>query len=61
MGFPGGSDGEESAYNVQNLGSIPGESVLPVLLLRHLGSSPSILFLIEKILNWLDSNKYNCL
>ena len=23
MGFPGGSDGEESAYNVQNLGSIP--------------------------------------
>ena len=21
----------------------------------------SILFLIEKILNWLDSNKYNCL
>ena len=24
MGFPGGSDGEESACNVGNLGSIPG-------------------------------------
>ena len=24
MGFPGGSAGEESAYDVQNLGSIPG-------------------------------------
>ena len=24
MGFPGGSDGKESAYNVGDLGSIPG-------------------------------------
>ena len=24
MGFPGGSDGKESAYNVEDLGSIPG-------------------------------------
>ena len=24
QGFPGGSDGEESAYNVGDLGSIPG-------------------------------------
>ena len=23
MGFPGGSDGKESTYNVSNLGSIP--------------------------------------
>ena len=23
-GFPGGSDGKESAYNAENLGSIPG-------------------------------------
>ena len=23
MGFPGGSDGKESTYNVRNLGSIP--------------------------------------
>ena len=24
MGFSGGSDGKESAYNVEDLGSIPG-------------------------------------
>ena len=24
MGFPGGSDGKESAYNARDLGSIPG-------------------------------------
>ena len=24
MGFPGGADGKESAYNVRDLGSIPG-------------------------------------
>ena len=24
MGFPGGSDGKESAYNVEDLGLIPG-------------------------------------
>ena len=24
MGFPGGSDGKESTYSVQDLGSIPG-------------------------------------
>ena len=24
MGFPGGSDGKESAHNMRDLGSIPG-------------------------------------
>ena len=29
IGFPGGSDGEESAHNVGELGSIPGLGRLP--------------------------------
>ena len=28
MGFPGGSDGKESAYNLGDLGSIPGKKDL---------------------------------
>ena len=29
LGFPGGSDDEESAYNAGNLGSIPGSGRFP--------------------------------
>ena len=29
MGFPGGSDGKESAYNVEDLGVIPGSERYP--------------------------------
>ena len=29
MGFPGGSDGKESACNVRDLGSIPGSGRFP--------------------------------
>ena len=29
MGFPGGSDGKESACNVEDLGSIPGSGRSP--------------------------------
>ena len=29
MGFPGGSDGKESAYNVGDLGLIPGSGKSP--------------------------------
>ena len=29
MGFPGGSDGKESALNVRDLGSIPGSGRFP--------------------------------
>ena len=29
MGFPGGSDGKASAYNVGDLGSIPGSGRFP--------------------------------
>ena len=29
MGFPGGSDGKESAYNAGDLGSIPGLGMSP--------------------------------
>ena len=29
MGFPGGSDGKESAYNAGDLGSIPGLGGFP--------------------------------
>ena len=29
MGFPGGFDGKESAYNAGNLGSIPGSGRSP--------------------------------
>ena len=29
MGFPGGSDGKASVYNVQDLGSIPGSGRFP--------------------------------
>ena len=30
MGFPGGSDGKESACNVRDWGSIPGLGIYPV-------------------------------
>ena len=29
MGFPGGSDSKESAYNAEDLGSIPGSGRTP--------------------------------
>ena len=29
MGFPGGSDGKESTYNVGDLGSVPGSGRSP--------------------------------
>ena len=29
MGFPGGSDGKVSAYNMEDLGSIPGSGRSP--------------------------------
>ena len=29
MGFPGGSDGKESAYSAGDLGSIPGSGTSP--------------------------------
>ena len=48
LGFPGGSDGKESAYNVGDLGSIPG-------LGRSPGEGKGYPFLYSSLENSMDS------
>ena len=47
MGFPNGSDSEESAYNAGDLGSIPG-------MVRSPGEGKGYLFLYSCLKNSMD-------
>ena len=53
MAFPGGSDGKESAYNVGDLGWIPGSDPWIGKILRRREWLPSQAFLPERI-PWME-------